>query len=120
VSDLYIPRIGPHIFLRRIGRSILGIYKSLADGGSIPFLGIFVSSFQYCFFAVHRYDAGTFQLEPDLGQVARPVRDKLTRTQQFKSNIFKVNPPFITLSILSYQARDRYSRFFKPRFPFKF
>jgi hypothetical protein len=44
-------------------------------------------------------DAGTFQLEPDLGQVARPVRDKLTRTQQFKSNIFKVNPPFITLSL---------------------
>ncbi len=40
------------------------------------------------------YDAGTFQLEPDLGQVARPVRDKLTRTQQFKSNIFKVNSPF--------------------------
>jgi hypothetical protein len=49
------------------------------------------------------YDAGTFQLEPDLGQVARPVRDKLTRTQQFKSNIFKVNPPFITLSMLPYQ-----------------
>jgi hypothetical protein len=49
------------------------------------------------------YDAGTFQLEPDLGQVARPVRDKLTRTQQFKSNIFKVNPPFSTLTKLSYQ-----------------
>jgi hypothetical protein len=48
-------------------------------------------------------DAGTFQLEPDLGQVARPVRDKLTRTQQFKSNIFKVNPSFITLTKFSYQ-----------------
>jgi hypothetical protein len=31
VSDLYIPRIGPHISCIRIGRSIVGIYKSLAD-----------------------------------------------------------------------------------------
>ncbi len=36
VSDLYIPRIGPqykiHIFsCSRIGRSIMGIYKSLTD-----------------------------------------------------------------------------------------
>ncbi len=31
VSDLYIPRISPHISCSRIGRSILGIYKSLAD-----------------------------------------------------------------------------------------
>jgi hypothetical protein len=30
-SDLYIPRIGPHISCSRIGRSILGIYKSLTD-----------------------------------------------------------------------------------------
>jgi hypothetical protein len=31
VSDLFIPRIGPHISCSRIGRSILGIYKSLTD-----------------------------------------------------------------------------------------
>jgi hypothetical protein len=32
VSDLYIPRIGPHIFpCSRIGRLILEIYKSLTD-----------------------------------------------------------------------------------------
>ncbi len=31
VSDLYIPRIGPHIACSRIGRSIVGIYKSLTD-----------------------------------------------------------------------------------------
>ncbi len=32
VSDLCIPRIGPHIFsCRRIGRTIVGIYKSLTD-----------------------------------------------------------------------------------------
>jgi hypothetical protein len=34
VSDLYVTRIGPrlHIFsCRRIGRSIVGIYKSLRD-----------------------------------------------------------------------------------------
>ncbi len=29
VSNLYIPRIGPHISYNRIGRSIVGIYKSL-------------------------------------------------------------------------------------------
>jgi hypothetical protein len=31
VSDLYISRIGPHISCSRIGRSIMGIYKSLSD-----------------------------------------------------------------------------------------
>jgi hypothetical protein len=31
VSDLYIPKIGPHISCSRIGRSIIGIYKSLTD-----------------------------------------------------------------------------------------
>jgi hypothetical protein len=31
VSDLYISRIGPHISCSRIGRSIMGIYKSLTD-----------------------------------------------------------------------------------------
>ncbi len=63
VSDLYIPRIGPHtIFPRRIGRPMVGKYKSLTDTwmwklGLVPrnsFSGIFVSSFRYCFFAVHR------------------------------------------------------------------
>ncbi len=31
VSDLHISRIGPHISCNRIGRSIVGIYKSLTD-----------------------------------------------------------------------------------------
>ncbi len=31
VSDLYISRIGPHIFCSWKGRSIVGIYKSLTD-----------------------------------------------------------------------------------------
>ncbi len=53
VSDLYIPRIAPHISSSTIGRSIVGIYKSLTDthecgnwdwGRAIPFLGIFVFS----------------------------------------------------------------------------
>jgi hypothetical protein len=31
LSGLYIPRIGPHISCSRIGRLIVGIYKSLTD-----------------------------------------------------------------------------------------
>ncbi len=31
MSDLYIPRISPHISCSRIGRPIIGIYKSLTD-----------------------------------------------------------------------------------------
>ncbi len=31
VSDLHIPRIGPHISCSRIGKPIVGIYKSLTD-----------------------------------------------------------------------------------------
>jgi hypothetical protein len=31
VSDLYIPRIGPHISCSRIGKSIVEIYKLLTD-----------------------------------------------------------------------------------------
>jgi hypothetical protein len=31
VSVLYIPRIGPHISCSKIGRSVVGIYKSLTD-----------------------------------------------------------------------------------------
>jgi hypothetical protein len=58
VSDLYIPRIGPHIFLQENGPS--GMYKSLTDTWirklglrpAITFLGIIVSNFRYCVFAV--------------------------------------------------------------------
>ncbi len=62
VSHLNIPRMGPHIFPQsRIGRRIVEIYKSLTQshecgnwdwGRPFPFLGIFVSNFRYCVFAV--------------------------------------------------------------------
>ncbi len=61
VSDLYIPRIGPHIFLQQnrqidrekyINRSQTHECGNLDCGHAIPFLGIFVSNFWYCVFAV--------------------------------------------------------------------
>ncbi len=56
VSDVYIPRIGPHFSSRRIGRPMVGIYNTLTDTwmwklGLRPhnfFSGIFVSTFRYC------------------------------------------------------------------------
>ncbi len=61
VRDLHIPRLCPHISCSRIGRSIVGIYKSLTDtwmwksGRAVPFLGIFVSNFRYWFFAAFTF-----------------------------------------------------------------
>jgi hypothetical protein len=54
-------RIGPHISCSRIGRSTMGVYKSLTDTWTwnwdcvraIPFLGIYVSNFRYWFFAFY-------------------------------------------------------------------
>ncbi len=55
-SDLNISRIGPHIFLQ-LNRKIEYINRSQTHecgnwdcGGPIPFLGIFVLNFRYCFF----------------------------------------------------------------------
>jgi hypothetical protein len=55
VIDLYIPKIGPHIFLQeKANRSWEYINRSQAHecgnwdcGRAIPFLGIFVSNFRY-------------------------------------------------------------------------
>ncbi len=53
VSDLNIPRIGPHISCSRIGRSMVGIYKSLTDTWMWK-LGLWPrnSFLRYWFFAV--------------------------------------------------------------------
>jgi hypothetical protein len=62
VSDLCTPRIGPHIFLQQNRQTDPGnIYiahrhrnvEIWTVGRTIPFLGIFVSNFRYCVFAVH-------------------------------------------------------------------
>jgi hypothetical protein len=64
VSDLYIPRIGPHIFLQQnmqtdprswdiyINRTQTHECGNWDCDCSIPFLGIFVSNFRYFVFAV--------------------------------------------------------------------
>jgi hypothetical protein len=61
VSDLYIPRIGPDIFLQAeysdrlweyINRSQTHECGNWDEGHAFPFLGIFVSHFWYCVFAV--------------------------------------------------------------------
>ncbi len=61
VSDLCIPRIGPHIFLQQNRHTDPGnIYSiqymnvEIGDcGRTITFLGIFVSNLLYCVCAVH-------------------------------------------------------------------
>ncbi len=67
VSHFYIPRSGPHISCSRIGRSIVGINKSISDtwswklGLSVAaqflfweYLFVFPSNFRYLYFAVYR------------------------------------------------------------------
>ncbi len=66
VSDLYIPRISPHISSSRKGRPIVGIYNSLTDTcmwklglrPGIPFLGIYVSNFRHFVYAVQIHYRG--------------------------------------------------------------
>ncbi len=59
VSDLYIPSIGPHIFLQQNSQTDGGNIKIAhrhmnveigtgAGQSAIPFLGIFVSNFLFC------------------------------------------------------------------------
>jgi hypothetical protein len=51
---LYLPRIGPNIFLQQNSRQIVGIYSQTHEcgnwdwGRAIPYLEIFVSNFRYC------------------------------------------------------------------------
>jgi hypothetical protein len=59
VSDLYIPRIGPHIILQQNRhtnpRNIWDMRHECRNwdwGRAIPFLGVFISNFRYCVFAV--------------------------------------------------------------------
>ncbi len=62
VSDLYIPKISPHIFLQqnRQTHRLKTLYKSQTHecgnwdwSRAISFLGIFVANFRYCVFAAH-------------------------------------------------------------------
>jgi hypothetical protein len=87
VGVLYITRNGPNISCSRIGRSIVGIYKSLKThacgnwdcGRALPFLGIFVSNFRYCFFAVYTVPHGFCSCGKPSTQGSAPAQDR-TRT----------------------------------------
>ncbi len=71
VSDLYIPRIGPHISCSRIGWEYINLsqtheFVNWDCGRAIPFLGKFVSNFRYWFSAMYwmkaeKMVAGTWQ-----------------------------------------------------------
>jgi hypothetical protein len=63
LSESYIPTMGLPVLLEEICRLTLGIYESLKDTWMWklglwprnPFLGIFVSNFRYCDFALYLY-----------------------------------------------------------------
>jgi hypothetical protein len=57
VSDLYIPRIGPYILCSRIGRSIVGIYKSLTD----TWMWKLAAQFLFCEYLFPVFSIGSLQ-----------------------------------------------------------
>ncbi len=78
MSNLYIPRIGPHISCNWIDRSIVGIYKSLTDTwmwklGLWPcnsFSGNICSNFRvFCLCSVTTYDSNQLRSE----QILYPI-----------------------------------------------
>jgi hypothetical protein len=72
VSDLYIVTFGPPIFMhqnrqtdqRKIQTAHDHECKNLDCSRAVPFMGIFVSNFRYCVFAVwFKKDGGLFSLQ---------------------------------------------------------
>jgi hypothetical protein len=92
VSDLSIPRIGKHISCRRIGRSIVGIYKSLPDTWMWKlglwlrnsFSGKICFEFSALFFAVQLYSPYPV---PKIYLEGHPERKKHQRIGRFYTGL---------------------------------
>jgi hypothetical protein len=86
MSDLYIPRIGPHIYIfpaaeyadrswEYINRTQKHECRNWGCDRVVPFLGIFVSNFRFWFFAVHTNDRPGVEVPVlDDGPPGRPGR----------------------------------------------
>jgi len=85
VNDLYIPTIGPAIFLYCICGPIVGINSSQIHecrdwerGRAVSFLEIFVSNFRYSAFAVY-FSSVLFHFEAGLAGHIRQLRHNTSR-----------------------------------------
>ncbi len=106
VTDLYIPRIGPHISCSRMGRSMVVIYKLLTDTWmwklglwpSNSFSGNICFEFRYWFFAVYSRSVMLYDLHFCKGSATGAKlywtkRFRWTLVNKTRSAEFRAGPP---------------------------
>ena len=105
---VYSPWLGIHQFYIIV--ELLTIFPPLFSKLSLIYIYIYLSIYLSLYLSIYLYIyqeellTSTFGSHesvckadppaPDLGQVAGPVRMKLTRGQQFKNNLYKVSSTF--------------------------